>query len=79
MRRFLVILFLLLISFSAQAADKPNYKEVIIAAGASESSVFDISTITPGGGVSARPIHAFGMDDSEYYANGIANLCDALV
>ena len=50
MRRFLAVLVLLSASFSAQAADKPNYKEVIIAAGASESSIFDIETITPGAG-----------------------------
>ena len=52
MRFFCILLALplLVLSGTVNAADKPNYKEVTFAAGASESSVLDISTMTPGAG-----------------------------
>lgn len=50
MRFIISVALLSLLTFSVNAADKPNYKEVVIAAGGSESSVFDMSTVTPGAG-----------------------------
>lgn len=50
MFRLFLLLLALTVPFSAGAADKPNYKDIVIASGASESAIFDMTTVTPGAG-----------------------------
>lgn len=46
----LAVIFYAATCSNVSAQDRPNYKSVTITSGASESSVLDISTMTPGAG-----------------------------